>query len=130
MVKAIKQGADTSALCTHPVTVLVVLYFLHYTLVFHTLSQFLLYFTLCTTLLFTNVLFLTSIFHWCSWLNFEREVFLDVPITMEFCCGHPVFLHSTLEMINVIHKIKLFAHICIYVSYSWPNARPNWQTFF
>ena len=55
MFKGIKQGC--SHVCTHPVIVLV-LHFLHFTLVF-----------LCFN------------FPSCYWFNFLSKVFLDVPIT-------------------------------------------------
>ena len=55
MFKAIKQGAHMSV---------------------HTLSQFLLYFIFCTTLLFSNVFFLC--FNFCSWLNFEIDLYKNM----------------------------------------------------
>ena len=73
MVQAIKQGAHTSA---------------------HTLSEFL-YFIFCTTLLFSNVIFLCFYFSSCSWVKFWKRSFSYVLITIcSWILLDTLFVHS------------------------------------
>ena len=104
--KLIKQGAHTSA---------------------HTPSQFLLYFIFCTIhSCFPSFYFLCFNFPLCSCLNFEKEVFLDVPITtnmflvLEFCV-YNLFLHSTCSVyVFCLITCKLVIN----------NQNLNWKVVF
>ena len=109
MVKAIKHGAHTSA---------------------HTLSRFLLYFILCTTLLFSNVFFLCFNSPSCSWLQrsfkfnhqyvFGSGILLWTPCcyTQYLKCSVYVFYFADQGCLDFYILLSLFQLLGMLIRYS------------